>query len=81
MTHMTFKINDIQRMTGDMFDWFEAKLTLTNGTTLKAFYDITEREFRLFYAEALTWPQRDDIRNKITSIFTSMLATESKIKS
>lgn len=75
---MKIKINNIQRMTGDIFDWLEAELTLTDGTPLKAFYEITEDEFRLFYAESLTWPQRDSIRDQIMSVFNFILKTESK---
>ena len=75
---MKIKINNIQRMTGDIFDWYEAELTLTDGTPLKAFYDITDREFRLFHAESLTWPQRDSIRDQIISVFNFLLKTESK---
>ena len=75
---MKIKINNIQRMTSDTFDWLEAELTLTDGTTLKTFYDITDREFRLFHAESLTWPQRDSIRDQIISVFNFILKTESK---
>ena len=81
MTHMTFKINDIQRMTGDIFDWFEAHLTLDDGTMLKVFYDIGDGDFRLFYAEALTWPQRDSIRSRIMAVFQAMLSTETEEQS
>ena len=77
---MKIKINNIQRMTGDIFDWFEAELTLTDGATLKAFYDITEDEFRLFYAENLTWPERDSIRDQIMKVLCAMLAAECEDK-
>ena len=73
---MKIKINDIQRMTSETFDWFEAHLTLADGTTLRAFYEINEDEFRLFNAESLTWPQRDSIRDQIMSVFHFILTTE-----
>ena len=73
---MKIKINNIQRMTGDMFDWYEAHLTLDDGTMLNVFYDIGDGDFRLFNAERLTWPERDDIRNRIMAVFHTMLSAE-----
>lgn len=78
---MKFKIEKIERFESEMFIWFEAQLSLTDGTALQAFFDIGDGDFRLFHAERLTWPERDDIRSRIMAVFHAMLSTEAEKQS
>lgn len=68
----------VERFDGKYFSWFESRVKLENGMVLDVFFDINDREFRLFHSESLSWPQRDTIRDKMLSLFEEMLALENK---
>lgn len=66
----------VERFDGEFFSWYESRVKLENGMVLDVFFEINEREFRLFHAENLTWPQRNAIRDKMLTLFEEMLALE-----
>lgn len=73
---MKMTVVSIERHDGKYFHWYDANVRLENGMVLDAFFEMNEREFRLFNSEDLTWPERDAIRDKLLKLFDSLTSLE-----